>query len=131
MRAVPYISSLSSSLREVADLLSESSVRRLAPCSRYHAGGVIHHPNLGNDFADQLTMTEKPHHRTLRDDNSHGFSNCAQVRGGNVTATESQRHVHLCSHGIEIAARGKENSLATYHEPAVQLRQFLDSSAQI
>jgi len=23
-------------------------------------GGMIHHPNLGNVFADQLSMTEKP-----------------------------------------------------------------------
>jgi hypothetical protein len=27
--------------------------------------GVIHHPDLGNDFTDQLSMTEKSHDRTL------------------------------------------------------------------
>ena len=25
-------------------------------------GGVIHHPNLRNDFTDEFSMTEKPHH---------------------------------------------------------------------
>ena len=90
---------------------------------------MIHHPNLGNDFADQLSMTEKSDYRALRDDNSNSFGNCAHVGGGNVTAAESQRHVHLCGHGIEIAACGKDNSFATDHEPAVQLCQFLDRSA--
>ncbi len=92
---------------------------------------MIHHPNLGNDFADQVSMTEESHHRTLRNDNSHGFGNCAHVGGGDVTAAESQRHVHLCSHGVEVAARGKKNSFTTYHKPAVQLRQFFDGSAEI
>jgi hypothetical protein len=27
--------------------------------------GMIHHPDLGNDFANQLSMTEKSHYRTL------------------------------------------------------------------
>src|ERR1700756_1268111 len=31
----------------------------------------------------------------------------------------------------QIAARGKDNSFATYHEPTVQLRQFLNGSAEI
>ena len=30
------------------------------------------------------------------------------VGGGNVTAAESHRHVHLCGHCVEVAARGKE-----------------------
>ena len=74
-------------------------------------------------------MTEKPQHRTFRDDKSHCFGDCTHVGDGNVTAAESQRHVHFCCHGIQLAARGKDNSFPTYHEPAVQLRQFLDGSA--
>jgi hypothetical protein len=50
---------------------------------------------------------------------------------GNVTAAESQRHVHFRGHGIEVAARGENNSVATHDEPTVQLRQLLDGSAQI
>jgi hypothetical protein len=49
--------------------------------------------------------------------------------GGNVTAAEPQRHVHWRRHGIEVAARGKDNSFPTDHEPTIQLRQFLDGSA--
>src|ERR1700733_12179258 len=93
--------------------------------------GVIHHPNLGNDFADQLTVTEEPHHRTLRDDNPHGFGNCTHIGGGNVTAAESERDVHLRGYRVEVAAGGEENSFPTDDEPTVQLRQFFDGSAEI
>ena len=55
--------------------------------------GMIHHPNLGNDFTDQLSVTEKAHHRTLRNHNTKGLGNSTHVGGGNVTAAESQRHV--------------------------------------
>src|SRR5580700_1800541 len=92
---------------------------------------MIHHPDLGNDFANQVSVTEKAYHRTLGDYNAHRLGNGAHVGGGNVTAAESQRHVHLCGHGVEVAARGKDDALATYHEPTVQLRQFLDGSAEI
>ena len=92
---------------------------------------MIHHPDLGNDFANQLSVTEKAYHRTLGDHNTHRLSDRTHVGGGNVTAAESQRDVHFCRHSIEVAARGKENSLTTYHEPAVQLRQFFDGSAEI
>jgi hypothetical protein len=34
-----------------------------------------------------------------------------------VTAAESQRHVHLCGHGIEIAARGNDNCLPLTTNP--------------
>src|SRR5271168_2284222 len=47
--------------------------------------GVIHHPNLGNDFADQLSVTEKSHHRTLRDHNTHRLGDSTHVGGGDVT----------------------------------------------
>ena|SRR5882672_12311279 len=87
---------------------------------------MFHHPNLGNDFADQLSMTEKSHHGALGNHNAYRFGNSTHVGGRNVTAAESQWHVHLCGHSIEVAARGKENSFPTYHEPAIQLRQFLD-----
>jgi hypothetical protein len=78
---------------------------------------MIHHPNLGNDFADQLSMTEKPNHRTLRDHNTYRLGDSAHVGGGDVTATESERHVHSRGRGIEVAARGKDGSFATDHEP--------------
>ena len=45
------------------------------------------------------------------------------------SAAESQWHVYLCGHGIQVAARGKDNSFPADHEPAIQLRQFLDRSA--
>src|SRR5258708_7100542 len=92
---------------------------------------MIHHPDLGNDFANQLSVTEKAYHRTLGDHNTHRLGDGAHVGGGNVTAAESQRHVHFRGHSIEVAARGKENSFPTDHEPAIQLRQFLDRSAEI
>src|SRR5580704_8952813 len=94
-------------------------------------GGMVHHPNLRNDFTDQPSMAEKSHHRTLRNYNAHRLGHSTHVGGGNMTAAEPQRHVHLCGHGVEIAARGKDDAFATYHEPTVQLRQFLDGSAEI
>src|SRR5580698_3310157 len=93
--------------------------------------GMIQHPKLGNDFSNQLSMTEEPYQRTFRDDNSHGFGNCAHVGGGDVTAAKSERHVHLRGYRIEVAARGEDNSFATHNEPTIQLRQFLDGSAKI
>jgi hypothetical protein len=134
MRSVPYTSGLSSSLRDRGWSQIWCQNRQFAdplPLNGTHELGMIQHPDLGNDFADQLSMTEKPHHRTLRDDNSYGFGNCAHVGGGDVTAAESQRDVHLRGHGVEVAARGKDNSGPTYDEPTIQLRQFLDGSAEI
>jgi hypothetical protein len=40
------------------------------------------------------------------------------------------RPAQSADHCIEIAARGKETSFTAHHEPAVQLRQFLDGSAE-
>ena len=68
--------------------------------------GMIHHPDLGNDFAHQLSVTEKAYHRTLRDHNTHRLGDGTHVGGGNMTAAESQWHVYLCGHGIKVAARG-------------------------
>jgi hypothetical protein len=48
-----------------------------------------------------------------------------------VTAAESERHVHLRGYRIEVAARGEDNSFATHYESTIQLRQFLDGSAEI
>jgi len=43
-----------------------------------------------------------------------------------VTAAESQRHVHLCGHGIEIAARGNDNCLPlTTNPPANRANSFI------
>jgi hypothetical protein len=39
-----------------------------------------------------------------------------------MTVFDSQRHVQLRGHGIEVAARQKENSVVTHHETTVQLR---------
>jgi hypothetical protein len=92
---------------------------------------MIHHPDLGNDFANQVSVTEKAYHRTLGDYNTHRLGNGTHVGGGNVTAAESQRHVHFCGHSIKLAARGKENSFTAHHERVVELRQFFDCSAEI
>jgi hypothetical protein len=76
-------------------------------------------------------MTGKSHYRTLRDHNAHRLGHGTHVGGGNVTTAESQRHIHLCGHGVELTARGKEDSIVTHDEPSVQLRQFHDGSAEI
>ena len=39
--------------------------------------------------------------------------------------------IDFCGDSIEIAARGKDNSVAAYYKPTVQLRQFLDGSPEI
>src|SRR5260370_3178488 len=72
-------------------------------------------------------MTEKSHHRTLRNHNTHRLGHSTHVGGGNVTAAESQRHIPGCGCGVEVAARGKDNSVTTHHETPIQLRQFLDA----
>ena len=92
---------------------------------------MIHHPDLGNDLANQLSMTEKSNKRTLGNHNTHCAGNSTHLGRGKVTAAESQRHVYLCGHSIEVAAHGKENSFAANHESAVQLGQFFDGSAEI
>jgi hypothetical protein len=76
-------------------------------------------------------MTEKPHHRTFRDDNSHRFGNCAHIGGSDVPTAKSQRDIDLCIEGIKVAARRKNGPLSTHDKPAVQLGQFLDGSAEI
>src|ERR1700730_9473878 len=48
--------------------------------------GMIHHPDLGNDFANQLSVTEKAYHRTLGDHNTHRLCDGTHVGGGNGTA---------------------------------------------
>ncbi len=108
--------------RQFADLLPLSCAPELS---------MIHHPNLGNDFANQLSVTEKAYQRTLGDHDTHRTGDSTHVGGGNVTAAEPQRYVHRCGHSIEVATRGKENSFAAYHEPAVQLGQLFDRSAEI
>src|SRR5579863_6604301 len=92
---------------------------------------MIHHPKLRNDFTDQLSVTKNAYDGTFRNHNSNGFSNCTHVRGGNMTATESQRDLHFRCDSIEIATRGKNNSCLTYHEPTIELSQFLDGSPKI
>jgi hypothetical protein len=93
--------------------------------------GVIHHPKLGNDFSDQMSMAEEPHHRTLRNYNANGFGHSAHVGGGNVTTAKSERNIHLCGHRVEVAARGQDDSVVTHHEPTIELRQLLNGSAKI
>jgi hypothetical protein len=75
--------------------------------------GMIHHPKLGNNFGDQLSVAEKSHDRALGNHYAYGLGHSAHVGGGNVTAAESQPDIHLCGHCIEVAARGKHNSIVT------------------
>ena len=76
--------------RQLADLL---------PLYRApEVGGMVRHPKLGNDFSNQLSVTEQSHHRTLRNHNAHSIGHSTHVGGGNVTAAESQWHLHLCGH---------------------------------
>jgi len=135
MRAVPYIRGLSSLLSHRGWSQIWCQNRQFADFFPLHCttqvDGMIHHPHLGNDLAHQVSVTEKPHNRTLRHDNSNGSGHCAHVGGSNVTAAKTQRHVDFCGDSIEIAARGKDNSVAAYYKPTVQLRQFLDGSAEI
>ena len=81
---------------------------------------MIRHPNLGNNFADQVPMTEEAHHRTLRNHDSHRLGDGSHIGGGNVTTAQSERHVHLCSHGIEVPARREHNPIAAYYETTVR-----------
>src|ERR1700757_4543395 len=108
--------------RQLADLLPLNGTTEL---------GMIHHPDFRNDLANQLSMTEESHERAFGNHNTHRPGDSTHVGGGDVTAAESQRHVHLRGHSIEVAAGGKENSSAAYNEPAVQLRQFFDGSPEI
>src|SRR5580692_9381546 len=48
--------------RQFADLLPLSGAPEL---------GMIHHPDFGNDFANQLSVTEKAYHRTFGNYNRH------------------------------------------------------------
>src|SRR5271166_4092907 len=91
-------------------------------------GRMVHHPKFRNDFADQLPVTEQSHDRTLRNHNAHRLRDRTHVGGRDVTTPESQRHVYLSSDGVEIAARGEDDSIVTYDECSIQLRQFLDGS---
>ena len=92
---------------------------------------MIHHPNLGNDFRDQPSTTEKSHYRAFGNYNTERLGNGTHVGGGNVTAAKFQRHVHFCGHRVEVAARRKDSSFAAHDEATIQLRQFLDGSPQI
>ena len=92
---------------------------------------MFHHPKFGNNFGDELSMTEKSHYRTLRDHkcappwSRHPCwrPHCDDCR---VTAAHPPG-----GHSIEETARGKDDSIVTQDEPTVQLRQSLDGSAEI
>src|SRR6202041_1620210 len=92
---------------------------------------MIHHPKLGNDFADELPMAEKSYDRTLRNHDADRLGYGAHVGSRNVTAPETHRYLHLCGPGVEVAARGKHNSIVADDEGTVQLSQFLNGSAEI
>jgi hypothetical protein len=51
--------------------------------------------------------------RSLGKHNTHRLCDSTHVGGLNVTAAESQRHFRLRSHSVEVAARGKYNSVTT------------------
>ena len=76
--------------------------------------GMFHHPHFGNDLANQLSVTEKPHHRTLGNHNSNRIGQCAHIRCGNVTAAESERHVHLCKCGVRKPWRTRSTRPITF-----------------
>ena len=76
-------------------------------------------------------MAEKSHHRTLRNHNTNCLGHCTHIGGGNVTAAESERNIHLRSHSVEIAASGEHNSVVTHYKSTIQLCQFFDGSPQI
>src|SRR5689334_725932 len=92
---------------------------------------VIHHPQLWNNFADQLPMTEKPHYGTFRNYYAYGLGHGAHVGRGNVTAAQPQGHIHRGGYSVEVAACGKDNSGVTHHEAAIQLRQLLHRAAEV
>lgn len=76
MRFVPYISGLWCSLHDRGRSQIWCQNRQFAdqfPLAGTTQAGMIHHPDLGNDFTDQSPVTEKPYHRTLRDDNSNSL----------------------------------------------------------
>src|SRR5271163_1623862 len=92
---------------------------------------MVHQPKLWNDLGDQLPMAEKSDHGTLRNHDAHRLGDSTHVGGGNVTAAESERHIYLCGHRVEVAACGKDNSLGAHHKGTIELRQLLDRSAEI
>src|ERR1700747_264541 len=102
--------------RQFADLLPLNGTPEL---------GMIHHPDLRNDLANQLSMTEESDERTFGNHNTHRPSDSTHVGGGDVTAAESQRHVHVRGHSIEVAAGGKEKFSPGSHQTPVHLRHFL------
>jgi hypothetical protein len=82
---VPYINGWSTLLRGRGRSRTWRQHRQLADLLPLHrstkVGGMTHHPKLGNHFADQLSMTEKSHHRTLRNHNAHRLGHSTHVGG--------------------------------------------------
>src|ERR1700758_2967891 len=100
-------------------------------CGAAKVGGMICHPELGNDFGDEVAVTEKPDHRAFRYDDAHCLGDRAHVGGCDVTAAEPEWHLDLRGYSVQISACRKENPVATHHEAAVQLCQFLNGSAEV
>jgi hypothetical protein len=62
---VPYISGSSHLLRDrgLSQIWCQNrQFADLFPLRGTPEVGMIHHPNLGNDFADEVSMTEEPYH---------------------------------------------------------------------
>src|ERR1700674_446998 len=114
---------IGSQYRQVPDLLG---FHRTAKLRR-----MFHHINLRDDFADEMSMTEKSDHRTLRNHNADRFGRGAHICGGNVTAAKSQWNIHVRGYGVKVAASRKNDPVVTHDEAAIQLRQFLYGAAKI
>ena len=67
-------------------------------------GSAVHHPQLRNNFGNQLTVAEQSHNGALGNNHGDRFCRGAHVGGGNMTAAQSQRQLNLRSHRIEVSA---------------------------
>lgn len=76
-------------------------------------------------------MAKKSDHRTLGDHDRHSVGHGAHVGCGDVTAAESQRHICVRDHCVEVTAGREKGSAATDYETSVQLCQLFDGPTKI
>jgi hypothetical protein len=93
---------------------------------------MILHPKLGNDFADQLSHDRKSRTTELSETTIPTAFVTALMLAAAMRRLPSPSGTSTCAAtSVEVAARGRHNSFAAYHEPTVRLRQFLDGSAEL
>jgi len=80
-------------------------------------GGHDHHPNLGNDFGNKLSMQKSRTTELSETTMPTALVTALMLAASNVTACRDQRNVHLRGHRVKVAARGKYNSFMTYTNP--------------